>query len=504
MTAENQQRYRSIGIIGGGTAGYMAALAFQKNIPGIKVTVVESPHIPIIGVGEATTLPIVNFLHKHLQIDPKRFYKEVQPTWKLGIKYEWGFPGDYSFNYPFEVIDSYVGKFGMGDLNKGSIISRLMDEDKSFVLKGTQDGNHRIIGKGNYYAYHLENKAFNAFLHQELLNSGIEVIRTTIEKVKRSENSLSLESVIDDAGRSFVFDLFVDCTGFKSKLLGETMESPFISYTPSVFTNKAWVGSVSNHGHIKPYTLATTMENGWKWTIPLRHADHVGYVFSNAFCSEESALVELKRAHPDLKNPKLVSFESGRRKNCWVGNVLAFGNSYGFLEPLASTGVEMIMTSIKRIIENFPKSKSDYESVDRINSTLGETWDSIRWYLTLHFRFNKRKNTEFWRACQTDSDISGLEELLHFYKTEGPFMLNEKVRTGQAEHIVRNQSFPRFNAYEILLVGQGIYPDKPVDIKRQTQELSLKNQLWDKTCAMALPLSKALPLVDKHPEILKL
>ncbi len=440
--------YRTIGIIGGGTAGYLTALAIRRYQPELRVTLIESPEIPIIGVGEATTPFIVKFLHSYLGKDINDLFRRVSPTWKLGIRFEWGRPGGYFFNYAFHPGGLLEGVLYQGDVNLYSLGSVLMTRDAFPIVR---EGNQvtSLLDRVPF-AYHLDNERFVRYLREEAVAGGVNRIEQTIREVRLTADGEAIAAVVTDDAEERSFDLFVDASGFRSALLGDALRSPFRSFAPSLFTDTAVVASVPHGGHIKPYTVAETMDAGWCWNIPIVEDDHRGYVFSSSFMSVEQAEAEMRRKNPGMGDvTRIVKFRSGRHEHFWKGNCVAIGNAYGFVEPLESTGIHMIIHEINQLILNFPRSKKDTAIKGVLNKKLNEHWDSIRWFLALHYRFNKRLSTEFWQTCNNDADIEGALDRIDLFRERAPLTYRQSL-FHKPEEI-----FSDFG-YDILLLGQKV------------------------------------------------
>ncbi len=203
-------------------------------------------------------------------------------------------------------------------------------------------------------------------------------------------------------------------------LLGGALDSPFISYNKSLFTDRAIVASVPNAGRLRPYTLAETMNHGWCWNIPTVEEDHRGYVFSSAFATVEEAAEEMRQRNPKMGDYFTVKFVSGRHDDFWKGNVVAIGNSYAFVEPLESTALHMAILQIEHLLEALPVRKHERGVQAALNRKVGDHWDYVRWFLALHYRFNNRLNTPFWQASRSDVDVSAYAELLDWFRERGP------------------------------------------------------------------------------------
>lgn len=496
----------TVGIIGGGTAGYLSALALRKFKPNLSVTLIESDKIPVIGVGEATTPLIVKFLHKELEIDVGEFYREVKPTHKQGIRFEWGLAGDSYFNFPFERQDSYGSHYVNDDITQGSLQSILMNEGKSFLNKHEEKVKAiESISQGPDYAYHLDNGLFIKYLKKKSLESGVEHLNKEIVEVRKSKDNNSIESVNTEDGSTYSFDLFIDCSGFQSLLLEKTLKSSFIDYSKSLFTDCAIVSSLPNFDTIKPYTTAITMKNGWLWNIPLHKRDHIGYVYSSAFCTQEEAVKELALKHPAFSEPRFIKFRSGRHENSFVGNVLAIGNSFAFIEPLESTGIHLIISSIEVFLENFPKDLDDSHSKSKINTQLNEKWDHLKWFIALHFKFNKKLDSDFWKANRQDVDISGYDEIIELYMNNGPLRKAENLSNHTLNKLL-NSSIFRLNGLDTFFVGQGVFPNKKDQnyIEKRKKSLKGKVVLWNQMAQSSLSHKEALALIEQNPELLRL
>ena len=489
---------RSIGIIGGGTAGYLTALAMKKLRPELSVTLIESDHIPIIGVGEATTPILLKFLHEELNFDVTEFYKEVQPTHKLGIRFEWGLPGNYHFNFPFGKQDAYGSYYINHNISKGSLPSILMDEGKSFIYK--EKGALKEIdwiSKKPDYAYHLENSRFIDYLKRKAIETGVNHYYDEIKRVDKNELG-QIEFIENQNSKTYSFDFYFDCSGFRSLLIGKTFQTPFVSYADSLFTDRALVSSISNNHVIKPYTTASTMNHGWLWNTPLPEEDHIGYVYSSKFCSDEEASRELKQKHPEVTDIRSVKFRSGRHEKVLVGNVMGIGNAFAFVEPLESTGIHMIVASLQIFLDQLNNGNLSAQSIDKINQKVNQKWDHLKEFLALHFKYNKRLDTPFWRACHEQINIANYQNFVDIYKSNGPLRKAENIDNSKISNLLESSIFG-LNGIDTFFIGQGEFPDRKDEayLKERIIKLKQKTMLWEKIAEKALPHKKALELITK-------
>ena len=494
---------KSIGIVGGGTSGYLTALTLSKLVPHKSISIIESSKIPVIGVGESTTPKLLRMLHEVLEFDLSEFYAEVKPTWKLGVQYYWGSKEKEFYNNALGYINPFLSHEVKQDINYNSLNSVLMNHNKSFIIE-TSDENipYRSLAIPHSYAYHLDNQLLVKYLKKKIKAAGIDIIDAKIKDTIRKENG-DIQSLISEENQEYNFDFYVDCSGFSSILLGNTMKVPFKDFKSSLFTDSAITASNVHNGTIKPYTEARTMNSGWQWTIPMQNSDHLGYVFSSSFDSEKQAEKEFRTQNPDIEETKILKFKSGRHQDFIKGNVAAIGNSYGFIEALQSTALHMVITNIYALVlhlKNLEKEK-DYGSI--INENLGEIWDRLRWFIAIQFKFNSRLDTEFWKSCRADVDISGAEELLELYHSVGPLY----TLRGKNEAVNKLDQFQIYGlfSHDFLLLIQGIYPKKPpFKISDEEKNSWLKKyQLWNQIGLKALPQHEILHKISANPEILE-
>jgi tryptophan halogenase len=488
---------QSIGVIGGGTAGYMTALALQRAFPEMKIELVESSEVPVIGVGEATTPPLVSFLHRQLGLDIVDFYREVKPTWKLGIRFLWGRPGSYEFNYPFpatagggQVWVLPAVAYG-GDLSLASFESLLMRAEKAPFVR-TRSGLHSLMSH-TAYAYHLDNRRFVSYLQRAAVARGIVRIDATLANVGLRGDGREVERLICKGGRTLRYDLYVDCTGFKSLLI-EKLGSQWLSYASSLFTDSAVMANQPHGGRLKPYTMATTMDCGWAWTIPERQSDHRGYVFCSAYASVEQAAAELRRKNPDIGDTWSLMFRSGRHEHFARGNVVAIGNAYGFVEPLESTALYVVILEVNALIGALRAGLTRAE-MDALNQTIGAAWDRLRWFLSVHYRFNKKSDSAFWKTCRNEVDYSGAEHLVSQFREAAP--LDNRSDGDPVDRVLFG-----YQGFDFLLLGQGVETQMlaPDESKQQWETRALRPA--QEVVAQCISQAEALEAICRDSRLL--
>jgi tryptophan 7-halogenase len=497
---------RTVGIVGGGTAGWLTALALRAQLPSLEVTVIESSSIPIIGVGEASVPSFVSFVHHYLKLDVVEFTREVQPTWKQGIRFEWGLPGSYVFQAPFDWEVNGIGMLGsmaeMGDINSFTLQAILMSRDVTPVLQ-TPGGLQSFLPLLSF-AYHLDNPRLVRYLTRTALARGVRHVDCKIVDAPLSEGASDAEPeiahLVTDDGRELGFDLYIDCSGFRSLLLGQKLKLPFHPYTSSLYTDSAIAFNAPHGGKLKAYTTARTMESGWCWNIPMVENDHLGYVFSSSYCSDDEALAEVRKTWPDISSERVVRFRSGRHDRLWVGNVYAIGNAYAFVEPLESTGLLMITRAITSLVRAFPIGPDQAIMKRFVNTALGRDWDRLRWFLAAHYKFNRRLDTKFWTEVRADADVSGLEHAFDIFRTKGPLSIQPRaIRNSLNE--ATGIFFYGLAGLDNILLGQKVPFPK---LERETPKTwRTRRQTAVEFAQQALPQAEALRATWDRPDWLR-
>ncbi len=440
---------RSAVVVGGGSAGFLAALTFRRMLPQIKLTVVHSPDIPIIGVGESTTGRVPLHLHESLRINRDEFHKQVRPSWKLGLRLEWGAANVPHFNYSFDRylekhvpgLEKRAAYYCLADSKDCSVFNAMMDRGRS---PATLEGRQFAIDPRA--AYHLPNDRFIDYLRRQSLESGANLIEDEVQEVVRAESG-DVERLRLKSGREVQGDLFIDCSGFRSLLLGETLGEPYLSYADTLFCDRAVIGSWQRDDQILPYTTASTMDHGWAWRIDFPDRVTRGYVFSSAFCSDEDAAQELQAKNPELGDDlRVIAFPSGRYARHWVRNVFAVGNASGFVEPLEATALHLIVEQLYKLADGL----IDTDAVptlglrDLLNAAFQTGWDDVRDFLALHYKYNYHSDSPFWRHCRAETSLGGATKLVEAYERVGPSLLLSRLIQGE---------YFEYEGYTSMLVG---------------------------------------------------
>ncbi len=415
---------KNILVLGSGSAGLIAAISLQRKLPQATIRVVRSPDIGVIGVGEGTTPNFPKHIFEYLGISRKRFYELAQPTWKLGIRFLWGARGRFDYTFDKQ-LDSHwtdlampTGYYCDDDFHSASVPSALMWHGKAFPRQ--ENGCPDIQG---WHAFHIENEKFVSVLELVAKENGVEFIDGKVTGSDRLPEG-GIAAVHLEDGRRIEADFFVDCSGFRSELLGKALDEPFTSFDRSLFCDRAVVGGWERTDEpILPYTTAETMDSGWAWQIEHEHHINRGYVYSSNAISDDEAAAEFLRKNPKApKSPRVVKFRSGCYRRPWVENVVAIGNSCGFVEPLEATALMVVCSQTEMLVEMLSRSKLEPTPTWRslYNDMSAQSWIDIRDFLALHYKVNTALDTPFWQACRADTDVTNIQPLLDFYEENGP------------------------------------------------------------------------------------
>lgn len=418
-------------VLGGGTAGWMSAAGLARTLgPLVRVELVESQDIGIVGVGEAT-LPHIRSFVERLGIDEAAFMKATHATYKLGIDFrDFGRIGE-SYIHPFGTHGEEVAGVPFHhywlELERQGLAASFGEHSLSVMAalenKFRPPAQDNSFASTYGYAYQFDATLFGPFMRDFSLGIGVTRHEGLVETVDRDPLSGNVTALKLVDGRRIEGDIFVDCSGFRSLLLGDTMAEPWEDWSHWLPCDRA-VAMPCAHitSEIEPYTRATAMEAGWRWRIPLQHRIGNGYVFASNFIDEDRAVEAIKAAAegPILADPRILRFRAGRRRRGWVGNVIAVGLASGFLEPLESTSIYLAQMAITNLIDLFPTDgRIDQRDRDEFNRLVDMEYDRIRDFLILHYHATSRDDSPFWDHVRTMSIPDSLASKLELWREAG-------------------------------------------------------------------------------------
>ncbi len=444
-------------ILGGGTAGWMTAAALVRQLGDTcTVTLVESEEIGIVGVGEAT-LPHIRAFVQMLGLDEAEFIAATHATFKLGIEFhDFGALGT-SYLHPFGSLGTDLNGVHFhhywrrmaetgsgGDLFDFSI-ANVMARERRFTPPSTD--TRSLLSTYNY-AYQFDATLFAPYLREWATARGVDRIQARVTEVLRDGESGDVSALVLDTGETIEGDLFVDCSGFRAMLIGQTMGADWEDWSHWLPCDRAVaMPTVSPPGPIEPYTRATAMTAGWRWRIPLQHRVGNGYVYSSAYLSDDQAASDLIASVEGeaMADPRQLRFRAGRRSQSWVGNVVAIGLASGFLEPLESTSIYLAQGAITQLIDLFPIGRATDRDRAEFNHMVDLEYDRIRDFLILHYHATTRTDSPFWDHVRTMRIPDSLQEKMELWR--------ESARVSKYSHGLFLEP-----SWVAVYVGQGLIP----------------------------------------------
>ena len=481
---------RAVVIVGGGTAGWMAAAALSRFLPPDRtVTLVESEEIGTIGDGEST-IPQMTVFNQGLGIDEAEFVRATSGSYKLGIEFvDWLRPG-HSYFHGFGSIGREVGivpfhHFWLRSRALGNLAemwayspNALAARDGRFGHPTSEDGPAR---QAFGYAYHIDAIAYARFLRGFAERGGVARVEGRVVDVVRDPESGDIAAQRLADGRELSGELFFDCSGFVSLLLGQTLGVPFEDWTHWLPCDRAWAAPSATEGEAVPFTRAIARRAGWQWRIPLQHRMGNGIVYCSGFVDDDEARETLIGSIDGelLADPRPLRFTTGRRARLWEGNCIALGLAGGFLEPLEATSIYLVQSGIARALRYFPGARIDPADRAAYNAESEFEYAAVRDFLILHYHANQRLGDPLWDACRTMAI---------------PESLARKRALFQASGRIFRENLELFDVPSWLQVmwGQGLRPESYSPLADRVSEPDLRAML-DETAAASRKLAGRLP-----------
>ncbi|WP_440053150.1 tryptophan halogenase family protein [Pseudoalteromonas sp. T1lg65] len=422
---------REIVIVGGGTTGWMAAASLSRYAKDkdMSITLVESPNISTVGVGEATIPNFVDF-NRNLGIADIDLIKATQATFKLGIEFEDWYQKGSRFFHPFAAFGAPLENVEFHQyINKLKMHDKPLDiEDYCFASVMANNGKFAQPDPANRnplaqysYAYHFDSVLYAKFLTDFTVKQGVTHILANVQEVKLNAQTGFIEALSLDNRTEVKGDLFIDCSGFKGILIDGAMGIGLDESHVWLPCDSAVAVQTELQQEPTPYTRATAKDAGWQWCIPLQHRVGNGYIYSSQFITDEQAkqsLLDSVKGKP-ITEVKSFKFPRGRRKVIWQKNCFALGLAAGFLEPLESLGISLIQTAIAKLLTFFPDSSFNQADINEVNRLHNSELDRIIDFLLVHYKLSKRNDTPFWRYCQQMPIPQSLAHKLAVYQSQG-------------------------------------------------------------------------------------
>jgi len=478
-------RTKRVLIVGGGSAGWTAAAYLNAALnvgeqKVVEISLVESPDVPRIGVGEAT-IPNIKRTLAAIGIDELDFMKAVDGTFKQSIRYvNWLDHKRKFYHHPFSRYGSRPGddagrRWLMSDrslpfLNTVSAQPVICEMGLAPKKLGNEDA-----GLSLDYAFHMDALKFADYLHAFSTARGVKDHLDHVIGVDVHDNG-NIAAVQTKSGKRLEADLFVDCTGFSAQLIGKKLGVGFADCSQWLLCDRAVTMNVPYEhyypGYVRAYTTATALSAGWVWEIPLQNRRSIGYVHSSAYISDDDADKELRAfegSHSEALPSRIVNFMVGRREQPWAANCIAIGLSAGFIEPLESTGLYLAQVASDVLAEHFPYTDDMAPLAFRFNRIMQNRFYEILDFINMHYCLTRRTDTEFWRDVRRPERINDrLRAKLDYWRIKPPSVsdFEDQFFPGQAggsrvsEGAFRDNRYPidigrlwNHYSYEAILYG---------------------------------------------------
>jgi tryptophan 7-halogenase len=458
MAVVNEHAIRRIVIVGGGTAGWMAAAALSTRLDReVGITLIESDEIGTVGVGEAT-IPHLAVFNEMVGINEDEFLAACQGTFKLGIEFvDWGETGERYF-HPF-------GPHGH-DLRGVHFHQLYLRESKRRPLPDISNWSMSAVAAslGRFarpppdarlplsqlaYAFHFDASLYARFLRSRAEDQGVTRIEGKIVDVALDGSSGNVQSVTLADGRAIEGELFIDCSGFRGVLIEQKLGTGYEDWSRWLPCDRAAAVPTPLAGPPEPYVRCTARSAGWQWRIPLQHRMGNGLVYSSAYQSREEAEATLlsNLQGEKLAEPRHLSFTAGRRRLAWNANVVSLGLASGFIEPLESTSIHLIQVGISKLLALFPDKRFMESERDEYNRQTQDSVEDIRDFIILHYKATRRDDSDFWNYCRTMDVPDKLAAKLELWRSKGRIFREGAELFGTASWVA-------------VLLGQGIVPQE--------------------------------------------
>jgi tryptophan halogenase len=462
----------------------MTAAALSAALPPhlCSITLIESDEIGAVGVGEAT-IPPIQLFNRLAQVDDAAFIKATGATFKLGIEFANWRTGSDRYFHPF---GRYGDDFGSAPFHQHWLRAHLLGDptpisEYSLTTQAAYRGKFRwpdTAANSVYstlaYAYHFDALRYGQYLRSLAEARSVARREGKIVDVTLDGTSGHIQALRLDDGGELTGDLFIDCTGFRSLLIGEALGVAYQDWSRYLPCNRALAVATDTVDLDTPYTRAIAHSAGWQWRIPLQHRLGNGVVYSDGFWSEDEAaraLLGNLEGRP-LADPRPIRFVTGRRERFWEKNCIAIGLSAGFLEPLESTSIHLIQTSITRLLGFFPTRSFDRLVISEYNRHATNEYDRTRDFLTLHYHATERSDSEFWNHCRTMPIPDTLTEKLEMFRTCGRLLK-------------RDYDFFQDASWLAVMLGQGVEPTDYDPLTESIRPLELDRVLQGMRAAIA-------------------
>jgi tryptophan halogenase len=487
----DNRRVKRVVIAGGGAAGWIAAAALATQLGAlVDVTLVESEEIGTVGVGEST-IPTARTFHRMIGLDERELMRQTQSTFKLGILFEdWAAIGD-RYIHSFGMIGKSTWMADFHHLWMAARDQGVAGDlgDYCFELQAAKAAKFATSDNANInYAYHLDAGRYARYLRSFVEARGLKRIEGKINEVEQNAESGFITALLLDSGARIEGDLFIDCTGFRGLLIEQTLRAGYEDWSHWLPTNTALPLQTASVGPALPYTRAMAHQAGWQWRIPLQTRVGNGLVYCSEFMSDDAAatLLHSQIEGEILIQPRPIRFKAGRRRSVWKKNCVALGLSSGFVEPLESTSIHLIMIAVTRLMQNFPFEGPSEALAAHFNEQSRREIESIRDFVVLHYKLTERDDSEFWRYCREMAAPDSLADRIALFA--------ESAKAYQTP-----DDLFRADSWVQVMLGQRLQPRH----YHQLGRLMSRDQLGQSLAHLKANIADAVAKMPAHQEFLE-
>ena len=475
---EQPDLIKNVVILGGGTAGWMAASYLKKAFPDVNITLMEAPAIPKIGVGEATIPNLQKVFFDFLGLEESQWMRHCNAAFKCAIRFEnWRKPRSSGANEHFyhvfgqipncdniPLAQYWAHKAGTGATQEAMAYACYKEPP---LLDAKLAPRHLDGTRAMYYAWHFDAHLVADFLRDVAKGWGVTHLTDELESVELNDDG-GIKTLLTKQGRKLEGDLFIDCSGFRGLLINKAMQEPFVDMSDYLFCDSAVASAVPNDDEklgVDPYTSAIAMDSGWTWKIPMLGRFGSGYVYSSKFETPDKAtqdFCKLWNLDPDKQPLNKIRFRVGRNRRAWVKNCVSIGLASCFVEPLESTGIYFIYAAIYQLAKHFPDKSFNPGLMNAFNREVEVMFDDTRDFIQCHYLTTQRDDTAFWRANAHDLRLSDqVKEKLELYKaglTVNMPLADADSYYGNFETEFRN--FWKNSNFYCVMAGMGVMPEQ--------------------------------------------